>query len=108
MDTDTSMTGTPTRSGAEPGSKSRAQWLILVFWAAVVVAWAWFVSAFAAIATGEEDPAAIVLWVVALAPAAVVVWRYPTDRLFRAVLALVAFGVPAYLAADSLIRLLRG
>jgi len=92
------MSENPTEDGPS-ATKTAAQWLILVFWAGVMVVWAWWWSAQAGVAAA--DPGSVlhtmVLFVVALAPAGVALWKYPTGRAFRTVFALVAFSVPSYI-----------
>lgn len=107
MGADTSMTDIPSQGEEDPEPKNALQWFILVFWAAVICAWSWYLSVFASWSGGEEDLGSIVLWVFALTPAALAVWKYPTGRLFRGLFALVAFALPVLLATDSLVRLLR-
>lgn len=72
------------------------QWFILVFWAIVAAAWAWWWAAMASFAFVPGEYWWVVMLLVGCAPAAGIVWKYPTGRLFRAIVGGAAFSLPAY------------
>lgn len=96
------MSEIPIEGAAPP--KSALQWFILVAWAIAAVAWAWWWALWMGVAAAEPGDllAAGVMLVVAVSPAVVVIWKYPTGWVFRAVFGAVAFSLPLYVLAATI------
>lgn len=84
--------------------KSALQWFILVAWALAAIAWAWWWAFWVGVAAAEPQDllGAGVLLVVAVSPAVVMIWKYPTGWMFRAAFGAVALSLPLYVLAATI------
>ena len=84
--------------------KSALQRFILVAWALAAIAWAWWWAFWVGVAAAEPRDllGAGAMLLMAVFPAVLVIWKYPTGWVFRSVFGAVALSLPLYFVVTIL------